>query len=188
MLSGLRYWLSPARRRFMRRLGRPALASFESRLRQAGSPTAIGFLSILLRANAEWLAFALSPDGLLADYAERAAPERIESLMASLLIYSAALFAREDVYRDDGQLLGLLAEVSALTPTQVMLRRDQLRKAPRSEEWMLYTWLVKDLGGERPAYDRELERSLGYQYLSYVGQYRPALTHALEAAVSGETR
>ena len=26
--------------------------------------------------------------------------------------------------------------------TQVMLRRDQLRKAPRSEEWMLYGWLV----------------------------------------------
>lgn len=188
MLSGLLYWFSPARRRFMRRLGRPALASFESRLRGAGSPAAIGFFSILLRANAEWLAFALSPDGPLAKHAERAAPERIESLMASLLIYSATLFAREDLYGDDGQLLELLAKVSALSTAQVMLRRDQLRKAPRSEEWMLYTWLVRDLGGKRPGYDQELERSFGYQYLSYVGQYRPALARALGAAAGGAAR
>ncbi len=171
----------------MRRLGRPALTKLESRLKQAGSATAVGFLSILLRANAEWLAFALSPDGVLGPQAAKAGqatPERIEACMASMLIYSSALFARDELYRDDGQLIGLLAEVCAMEPTRVMLYRDQLRKAPRSEEWMFYTWLVKDLTGERPAYDAALEKSFGYQYLSYVGQYRPALTRALEKTIS----
>jgi hypothetical protein len=60
-----------------------------------------------------------------------------------------------------------------------MLRRDQLRKAPRSEEWMLYTWLFAALGGQRPAYDAPLERAFSYGYLSYIGQYRPALERAL---------
>jgi hypothetical protein len=73
----------------------------------------------------------------------------------------------------------LLAHVAGLEVTQVMLRRDQLRKAPRSEEWMLYIWLTTALGGERPAYDAQLERAFSYGYLSYIGQYRPALERAL---------
>ena len=44
---------------------------------------------------------------------------------------------------------------------------------------MLYTWLVTALGGERPAYDAQLERAFSYGYLSYIGQYRPTLERAL---------
>jgi hypothetical protein len=64
----------------------------------------------------------------------------------------------------------------------VMLRRDMLRKAPRSEEWMLITWLAKDLGAEAPGYNAELERSFGYNYLSYIDQYRPMLEREMERA------
>ena len=38
---------------------------------------------------------------------------------------------------------------------------------------------VAALGGERPAYDAQLERAFAYGYLSYIGQYRPALERAL---------
>jgi hypothetical protein len=44
---------------------------------------------------------------------------------------------------------------------------------------MLYSWLVAALGGERPAYDASLERAFAYGYLSYIGQYRPALERTL---------
>ncbi len=180
MLSGLIYWLSPRRRRFMRRLGRPALIAIEARLATAGSPAAIAFCSTLLHANAEFLAFVISsPDGALARFAPTATPARVEACLAAMLIYSAAQFAREEMQRDDGQIIPLLAHVAGLEVTQVMLRRDQLRKAPRSEEWMLYNWLVAALGGERPAYDASLERAFSYGYLSYIGQYRPALERAL---------
>ncbi len=179
MLSGLLYWLSPARRRFMRTLGRPALTRLKARLAAAGSPAAIAFLSILLRANAEFLAFALCADGLLASYAATATESQVEGCLASMLIFSTAIFAREEMRRDDTQLIPLLAEVAGLERKLVMLRRDQLRKAPHSEEWMLYAWMVSAFGGERPAYDARLERDLAYQYLSYIGQYRPALERAL---------
>ncbi len=185
MLSGLLYWLSPARRRFMRRLGRPALGRIEARLARAGSPAAIAFFSILLRGNAEFLAFALSPDGALARFAASATAEQAESCLASMLIFSVALFARDEIQREDTQLIPLLAEVAALEPKNVMLRRDQLRKAPRSEEWMLYTWMLNALGGARPDYDAQLERAFAYQYLSYIGQYRPALERALTQLQSG---
>jgi len=179
MLSGLLYWLSPGRRRFMRRLGRPALNRIAARLARAGSPAAIEFLSILLRGNAEFLGFALSSDGALARFAPGATTGQAEACLASMLIFAVALFARDEMQREDTQLVPLLAEVAALEPKQVMLRRDQLRKSPRSEEWMLYTWMVDALGGERPSYDGELERAFAYQYLSYIGQYRPALERAL---------
>ena len=97
-----------------------------------------------------------------------------------MLIYSAAQFAREEMRRDDGEMIPLLAHITGFEVTQVMLRRDQLRKAPRSEEWMLYGWLGRGIGGERPAYDAQLERAFSYGYLSYIGQYRPALESALE--------
>jgi hypothetical protein len=180
MLSGLIYWLSPRRRRFMRRLGRPAMANLEARIQSAGSPAAISFCTILLHANAEFLAFAISsPDGAVARFSPDATPAKIEACLAAMLIYSAAQFAREEMRRDDGEMIPLLAHVTSLDITQVMLRRDQLRKAPRSEEWMLYNWLVAALGGERPAYDAQLERAFAYGYLSYIGQYRPALERAL---------
>ena len=94
-----------------------------------------------------------------------------------MLIYSAAQFAREEMQRDDeSQIIPLLAHVAGLEVTQVMLRRDQLRKAPRSEEWMLLQLARQAaLGGERPAYDASLERAFSYGYLSYIGQYRQAL-------------
>jgi hypothetical protein len=185
MLSGLLYWLSPARRRFMRRLGRPALGRIEARLASAGSPAAIEFLSILLRGNAEFLGFALSSDGALARFGAGATAEQAEACLGAMLIFSVALFAREEMQREDTQLIPLLAEVAAVERKQVMLRRDQLRKAPRSEEWMLYTWMVNALGGPRPGYDAELERAFAYQYLSYIGQYRPALERALSELEPG---
>ncbi|HLI81010.1 MAG TPA: hypothetical protein VKV03_13575 [Candidatus Binataceae bacterium] len=180
MLSGLIYLLSPRRRRFMRRLGRPALAALEERLANAGSAAAIAFCSTMLHANAEYLAFAIpSLDGALCRFDSSATPAQIEACLATMLIYCAAQFAREEIRRDDSELLPLIAHITGLETTQVMLRRDQLRKAPRSEEWMLYGWLVAALGGERPAYDAALERAFSYGYLSYIGQYRPELERAL---------
>ena len=179
MLSGLLYWLSPRRRRFMRRLGRPAFAKFIVRLSTAGSPAAILFCTILLKANVEFLGFALSTEGALARFAYTATPLQVEACLAAMLIYSAAQFARDEMIRDDTQLIPLLARTADIDVTQVMLRRDQLRKAPRSEEWMLHTWLVSNLGGERPQYDPQLERQFAYSYLSYIGQYRASLERAL---------
>ena len=180
MLSGLIYQLSPRRRRFMRRLGRPALAPLVARLASAGSPAAISFCSTMLHANAEYLTYAISsPDGALFRFADRATAAQVEVCLAAMLIYSAAQFAREEMRRDDSQIIPLLAHVTGLELTQVMLRRDQLRKAPRSEEWMLYSWLIAALGGERPAHDAQLERAFAYGYLSYIDQYRPALERAL---------
>ncbi|HVN28461.1 MAG TPA: hypothetical protein VMT64_08255 [Candidatus Binataceae bacterium] len=180
MLSGLIYQLSPRRRRFMRKLGRPALAAIEHRLANAGSPAAVAFFSTMLHANAEYLTYGISsPDGMLFRFADRATPAQVEACLAAMQIYSAAQFAREEMRRDDSQIIPLLALITGLEPTQVMVRRDQLRKAPRSEEWMLYSWLVAELGGERPAYDAQLERAFAYGYLSYIGQYRPQLEHAL---------
>ena len=180
MLSGLIYLLSPRRRRFMRRLGHPALSALEARLTSAGSPAAIGFCTTILHANAEYLAFAIpSRDGALCRFDASATPAQIEACLGAMLIYSAAQFAREEMQHDDSQIIPLIAHVTGLGLTQVMLRRDQLRKAPRSEEWMLYGWLVAALGGERPAYDAALERAFSYGYLSYIGQYRPQLERAL---------
>ena len=180
MLSGLIYQLSPRRRRFMRTLGRPALAALKSRLANAGSLAAIEFFSTMLHANADYLAYAIaSPEGALFRYADRATPANIEACLGAMLIYSAAQFAREEMRRDDSQIIPLLAHVTGLEPTQVMLQRDQFRKAPRSEEWLLYGRMVAALGGERPAYDARLEREFAYGYLSYIDQYRPALETAL---------
>ncbi len=66
-----------------------------------------------------------------------------------------------------------------LISERVMLKRDSLRKAPRSEEWMVYTWLVRNLGGAPAEYALELERGFGYQYLSYIGQYRAIIGREL---------
>jgi hypothetical protein len=95
-----------------------------------------------------------------------------------MLIFSVNLFVREELARNESELIPLLAKVAQLTTTQVMLRRDNLRKAPRSEEWLLYSWIVTALGGERPAYDGELERRFSYNYLAYIGQYRSMIERA----------
>jgi len=182
MLAGLLYWLSPARRRFMRRLAKPGLDATRARLAQAGSPRAIRFISTLLDANADFLAYALSSKGPLRMYSDRATPDTVSACMSTMLIYSVNLFARDQMTNNESEMIPLLAFLTGLKPTQVMLRRDALRKAPRSEEWMVLTWLAKDLGAEPPKYDAELERIFGYNYLSYIAQYRPALERAMAAA------
>lgn len=183
MLSGLLYWLSPARRRFMRRLAKPGLDAMRTRLGESGSPRAIKFISTILDANAEFLAYALSSNGPLASYCDRAAtPDAVAACIATMLIYSVNLFARDEMTRNESELIPLLARLTGLAPKQVMLRRDALRKTPHSEEWMVLSWLAKDLGAEVPKYDAELERSFGYNYLSYIDQYRPKLEREMAAA------
>ena len=175
MLSALAFWLSPSRRRFMRRFGRPATIRLNARLQTAGSPHAVKFISVLLRANTDFLAHALSSDGLLKHLGHRATIEGVEQCLASMLVYSVNLFARDEMANDQSELLALIAEVIGRDPERVMLLRNALRKAPRSEEWVVVTWLTEALGAGRPAYDAELERSFSYQYLSYIGQYRAML-------------
>jgi hypothetical protein len=183
MLAGLLYWLSPARRRFMRRLAKPGLEATRARLRESGSPRAVKFVTTILDANAEFLAYALSAKGPLARYCDRATPETVAACIATMLIYSVNLFARDEMTKNESELIPLLARLTGLAPKQVMLRRDAMRKAPRSEEWMVLTWLAKDLGAEPPKYDAELERSFGYNYLSYIDQYRPKLEREMGALV-----
>ncbi len=175
MLSALAFRLSPSRRRFMRRFGRPALSRFNARLHAAGSADAVKFISVLLRANADFLAHALSSAGQLKHLNDRATIEGVEQCLASLLVYSVNLFARDEMAKSESELLALVAEVIGRDPESVMLMRNALRKSPRSEEWMLVTWLAEALGAGRPAYEAELERNFAYQYLSYIGQYRPFL-------------
>jgi hypothetical protein len=184
MLSGLLYWLSPSRRRFMRRLAKPGLDAMRTRLAEAGSPRAIKFIATILDANADFLAYALSLDGPLKMYSDRATPERVSACIATMLIYAVNLFARDEMTKNDSEMIPLLAHLTEIKPTQVMLRRDAMRKAPRSEEWLVVTWLAKDLGAEPPRYDAELERAFGYNYLSYIDQYRPTLEREMAAAES----
>jgi len=162
----------------MRECGKPALKELRGRLESAGLPRAIAFFSALLDANIEFLAFALSRQGPLAALESRANRENVKACLAAMLIFSVNLFAREELANNESELIPLLAAIAELTPTQVMLRRDQLRKAPRSEEWMLYTWMMAALGGEKPAYNGELERRFGYNYLAYIEQYRPMVERA----------
>ena len=163
----------------MRELAAPGVAKFNDRLAHAGSRRAVKFISILNGGNADFMAYALSPAGPLAGYRRGASPDSVEACLADLLIYAANLFARDELLRNAGELVTLLARILDLDPKLVMLKRDQLRKAPRSEEWMVFTWLVSDLGGAQPQYHPELERGFGYQYLSYIGQYRAILEREL---------
>jgi hypothetical protein len=123
----------------------------------------------MLHANAEYLTYAISsPDGALFQFADRATPAHVEACLVAMLIYSAAQFTREEMRRDDSQIIPLLADVSGLEMTQVMLRRDQLRKAPRSEEWMLYSWLVAAASG------LHMTRSLSAR--SHTATYRTSIS------------
>jgi hypothetical protein len=183
MLSALKFWLSPSRRRFMRQYGNPALAALKQRLEAAGSPRAFKFINIVLGANADFLAHALGAGGPLERFGSRASADGIERCLSTLLVYSVNLFARDELAKNDSELIPLLAVViGAADPKRVMLMRDALRKAPRSEEWMVITWLADALGAGALPYDGQLERSFGYQYLSYIGQYRPLLERELNAA------
>lgn len=184
MLAGLLYWLSPARRRFIRRIAGPGLDVIRARLSEAGSPQAIRFISTILDANADFLAYAFSQSGPLKMYADRATPSTVAACIGTMLIYAVNLFARDAMADDDSEMLALLAHLTGLKREQVMLRRDAMRKAPRSEEWMLLVWLAKDLGAEPPIYDAELERAFGYNYLSYIAQYRAAVERAIAAAAA----
>jgi hypothetical protein len=38
------------------------------------------------------------------------------------------------------------------------------------------------VGADAPKYDAELERAFGYNYLSYIDQYRPMLEREMAAA------
>jgi hypothetical protein len=182
MLSGLIYWLSPARRRFIRRLAKPGLDAIRARLHETGSPRAIQFISTILDANADFLAYALSSRGPLHIYRARTTPETVTACITTMLIYSVNMFARDEMQNNESEMIPLLAHLAGIKPTQVMLRRDALRKAPRSEEWMVLTWLAKDLCAEPPKYDAELERAFGYNYLSYIAQYRPGLEREMAVA------
>jgi len=175
MLAALLFWLSPARRRFMRRYARPATSAMRARLAHFGAPGAVGFVSLILEANAEFLAYALGRRGPLEAYADSATPATVEACLGAMLIHSVNMFARDELAKNDSELVGLLAAILGCDPIRVMLRRDLLRKAPRSEEWTLYTQLIAAMGGEPPRYDAELERAFGFNYLSYIGQYREAL-------------
>src|ERR1035437_2008693 len=147
MLAGLLHWLSSARRRFMWRRAKPGLDAMRARLAEAGSPRAIQFISTILYANTDFLAYALSSQGPLKMYCERATPERVSACIVTMLIYSVYLFARDEMTNNKSEMIALLAHLAGVKPIQVMLRRDAIRKAPRSEEWMVLTWLRKDLWG-----------------------------------------
>lgn len=180
-LSGLWFWLSPSRRAFMRTKAAPGLRTLKHRLRHAGSPTAVRMVSTLLDANAEFLAHALSKAGPLGAYAELATPKSVEACLCSLLIYSINLFARDELARDDGELLTLIAATLGADRLHLMVRRDALRKTPRSEEWMLYTWLLKDLGAPKADFDNQVEAGFGYQYVGYISQYRDLIERQLRS-------
>jgi len=166
----------------MRELAGPGLAKFNQRLAEAGLPRAVKFISTLNGGNADFMAYALSPAGPLATCRVGANPDSVEACLADLLVYAVNLFARDELRRDASELIPLLARIVGISPTRVMLKRDNLSKAPRSAEWMLYTWLVRNLTGAPPKYDPELERGFGYQYLSYIGQYRAIIEHELNRA------
>ncbi len=169
----------------MRELARPGLGRLKARLQQLGSPRAVRFLSVLLDANAEFMAYALSSSGPLGAYTELADQRAVEACFGSLLIYSANLFARRELARDDSEMLRLLAALLDFRRTAVMLKRDALRKTPRSEEWVLYTWLLKDLGAPATAFDPGLESDFGYQYVGYMRQYQEIIERRLDEGPAG---
>ena len=175
MLSALRFLLSPWRLIFMRKYARPALSDLRIRLRQFASVQGGGFITVLLQANAEFLAYAFSSAGPLHTMRHRLTPQTARACLASMLIYSVNVFARGEIANNDSELVSLLSQVLEVKREALMIRRDALRKSPRSEEWLVYTWLLKDLGLAAPKFDAEVEQSFGYQYLSYIGQYKKIL-------------
>jgi hypothetical protein len=146
-----------------------------ARTASAGSRTGSGFIATSLDANADFIAFALMPGGPLAFLASALTPEKVASCMRSMLVFAVNLFARDALAGNDSELIALVAYVANIDSVRVMLLRDQLRKQPRSEEWMLILWLARDLGADAPKYDPRLEREFGYNYLAYMGQFRAGI-------------
>jgi hypothetical protein len=175
MFNSLRFLLSPWRLRFMRRYGRPAMSELRGRIERFAAPQARAFLTTLLAANTEFLADAFSASGVMARLRDRLDAQSLRACLGSMLIYSVNLFARDEMARDGSELVALLGRTLGVSSEAVMLRRDALRKAPRSEEWMLYTWLLRDLGAPAAKFDSALEQAFGFQYLSYIGQYKNIL-------------
>jgi len=163
----------------MRRYASPALNRLRSRIDRFASPGAADFVETLLGANAEFMAFALSPSGLMGAFAPMVSEDRIERCFGSLLIYSMYQFARDEFSNNESELISLLARLTDTNKQAVMVRRDMLRKTPRSEEWVACSWILKDLGQSSPAHSPELERAFAYQYLSYIGQYQGILAKYL---------
>jgi hypothetical protein len=175
MLSGLRFLLSPWRLRFTRRYANPAARELRDQLDRIATPQGRTFAVTLLQANVEFLAHAFSRSGALYGERSRLTVDAVRACLASMLIYSINLFARAEMANDNGELVTLLSRTLGLRREVVMLRRDSLRKAPRSEEWLFYTWLLKDLGAPPPKFDSAVEQAFGYQYLSYISQYKSIL-------------
>ncbi|GEM_PF-500615 len=182
MFAAVRYLLSPWRLRFMRRYARPAIYEMRGRLDQFASRKARIFTTTLLDANAEFLARAFSPAGTLSGFRDRVTMQSVRTCLGSMLIYSANLVARNEMARDGGELVTLVSRVLGVSRESVIIRREILRKSPSSEEWMLYTWLLKDLDAPAPKFDPALEQSFGYHYLSYIGQYKNILEKNIPAA------
>lgn len=181
MLAGLRFLLSPWRLRFMRNYANPATRDLRGRLDQIATPQGRLFVTTLLQANAEFLAHAFSRSGVLFGVRDRLTVDAARACLASMLIYSVNLFARTEMANDAGELVALLSRMLGVRREAVMLRRDSLRKAPRSEEWLFYTWLLKDLGAPAPKFDAAVEQAFGYQYLSYISQYKSILENNVPA-------
>jgi len=175
MFTALRFLLSPWRLRFMRRYGRPAMSELRVRIDRFATAQGRVFLTTLLEANTEFLADAFSAAGVLSGLRDRLTAQSLGACLGSMLIYSVNLFARDEMARDGSELMVLLSRTLEISREAVMLRRYALRKAPRSEEWMLYTWLLRDLGVPAPKFDSPLEQAFGYQYLSYISQYKSIL-------------
>ena len=112
----------------MRELAAPGLAKFNQRLAEAGLPRAVKFISTLNGANADFMAYALSPAGPLAACRAGANPDSVEACLADLLIYAVNLFARDEMRRDTSELIPLLARIVDISPTRVMLKRDNLQQ------------------------------------------------------------
>lgn len=159
----------------MRNYANLSLKEFRGRLDQIATPQGRTFIMTLLQANAEFLAHAFSRSGALFGVRDHLTPETVRACLASMLIYSVNLFARTEMANDGGELVSLLSRTLGVRREAVMLRRDSLRKAPRSEEWLFYTWLHKDLGAPAPKFDTAVEQGFGYQYLSYISQYKSIL-------------
>src|SRR5258708_33672280 len=122
-VSGLVCGVCAMRRGLMGRLAKPGLDAMRVRLRKAGSPRAIQFISMILDANADFLAYALSSKGTLHMYGERATPETVAACIVTVLIYSVNLFARGEMSSNESEMMPLFAHLAGVKPVQEMLWR-----------------------------------------------------------------
>ena len=177
MLAALLFWLSPARRRFMRRYARPAMDAMRARLVRFGAPQAIGFVSIIQDANAEFLAYALTRGGPLKSYSDRATVATVKACLSAMLIFSVNMFARDEIAKNESELVRLLAAVIGCDAMQVMLRRDSLTQGAafgRVGALHAVDFRARRRTSGRPT-TPNLSAPSASNYLSYIGQYREVL-------------